>query len=123
MKVHFNNKEISIGSEQELSEYIELIDTTEKVETWFNADSGQSICLLKSGENTLLMYLRFPEDVGFVSGKTNDAKVLIEFTIGNGQVDEYPQSWCIDNEAAYKALAYFYVNSGQKSPHIDWQIV
>jgi len=47
---------------------------------------------------------------------------MVKFTMANGQVDEYPLSWCIERENAYKAIVYFYVNSGGKSPHINWQV-
>jgi hypothetical protein len=66
------------------------------------------------------MYLRFPTDSGFVSDSQSNNSNLVDFIMANGQVDEYPLSWCIDKERAYKVLEYFYVNSGEQSPHIKW---
>ena len=122
MKAHLNDKEIHINSEEELSDYLEKIDSTEHVEAWFFSPEQSSICLLKNGGNTFLMYLRYPEDIGFVSDSQCKESGCIEYTLANGQVDEYPLSWCIDKEWAYMALAYFYVNSGEQSPYINWQV-
>jgi len=121
MKAHLNDKEIEIGSELEFSEYLDQIDSTENVEAWIMSSSESSLCLLKKQDYTFLMYLRFPTDSGFVSDSQSNNSNSVEFIMANGQVDEYPLSWCIDKEWAYKALAYFYVNSGEQSPHIKWQ--
>lgn len=122
MKVHLNNKESEISSELELSDFLDEIDSAENAEAWIMSPKNQSLCLLKSGNNTFLMYLRYPEDEGFVSDSKSEINDTDEFILGNGQADEYPLSWCIDKEWAYKAFAYFYVNEGEQSPHINWQV-
>jgi hypothetical protein len=122
MKVHLNNKENEIRSELELSDFLDKIDSNRNVEAWIMSPNSQSLCLLKSGNNTFLMYLRYPEDEGFVSDSKLEISDTEEFILGNGQVDEFPLSWCIDKEWAYKAFAYFYVNEGEQSPHINWQV-
>lgn len=122
MKAHLNNKEYKLRTEEELSEYLEEVDSTDNVEAWITSQSGSSICLLKAQDRTFLMYLRYLGDVGFVSHSDSDVQESIEFLMANGQADEYPLSWCIEKEWAYKALAYFFVNTGEQSPHINWQV-
>ncbi len=123
MKANLNNIEIEIVSEEDLSEFLDRIDSIDNVEAWITSTSSSSLCLLKSGVNILLMFLENPEDVGVVSASNSQEAEVIEFTMANGQVDEFPLSWCIENEWAYKALAYFFENSGEQSPHIQWQVV
>ena len=52
-------------------------------------------------------------------GNPNQAGVSA-YTLGNGQVDEYPLSWCIDVEQCYKAIAYFFMNEGAKPEWVAW---
>ena len=123
MKATINKKLFEITSENELSQFLDEINLIKEVDSWLFNDSQESLCLMKSKEHIFLMYLRYPEDAGFVSMNSEKSTKVVEFCLSNGQVDEYPLSWCISSESAYKALAYFYVNSGEKSPHITWQIV
>lgn len=78
------------------------------------------MCMLRNGGHAFLMYLRFPGDSGFVSvGDAND-ETLVRYTLSNGQIDEYPQSWCVPVEQCFKALAAFFVNDGQRPEWIAW---
>ena len=122
MKLHLNKIESQIETVEELSEIFEYIDSTDNVEAWIVSTEESSICMLKNVNDVFLMYLRYPGDVGFVSGSQSVESEMTEFLMANGQADEYPLSWCIDKEMAYKALAYFFVNSGDQSPHIAWHV-
>ena len=65
-------------------------------------------------------YLREFGDSGFVSvGEKADGSV--SYTLGNGQVDDYPRSWCIPLEKCYQALAFFFVNDGMRPEWLQWQ--
>ncbi|MCG9599237.1 hypothetical protein L1D15_21340 [Vibrio sp. Isolate25] len=121
MDVTLNSREIRISSESELGVYLEEIDNVCKAEAWMYSESGSSICMLKNDGDMFLMYLEHPEDDGVVSVGKFKGLENIEFELANGQVDEYPKSWCLGSESALKGLAYFYINNGLKSEYIDWQ--
>lgn len=120
MKLLLNKIENQIETLDELSEWFESIDSTENVEAWIVSTEETSLCMLKNVKDVFLMYLRYPGDVGFVSGSQDVESEMTEFLLANGQTDEYPLSWCIDKEMAYKAMVYFFVNAGDQSPHIAW---
>jgi hypothetical protein len=121
MKATLNENTYEINSERDLGAYLDALDSTNYAEAWLNHKKNESICLLKAHNNMFLMYLRYPEDIGFVSKGTAQSQKSLEFRLSNGQVDEYPLSWCIESEWAYKGLAYFYENNGERSPYIEWQ--
>jgi hypothetical protein len=121
MKATLNENSFEINTEQDLAAYLDALSSVEYAEAWLNHDMKESICLLKAESHMFLMYLRYPEDAGFVSKGHAQSKGNIEFRLSNGQADEYPLSWCIESEWAYKGLAYFYENNGEKSPYIEWQ--
>jgi hypothetical protein len=81
-------------------------------ELWLSVVEGPSLCMLRNGDHAFLMYLRFPGDSGFVSGGGADIGAHVQYKLSTGQIDEYPQSWCVPVEQCFKALAYFFVNGG-----------
>lgn len=69
------------------------------------------------------MYLQNEEDSGLISRNpaykgTNDA--TMEFTLSNGQVDEYPLSEVLPSEIVSQALIHFDVTH-QLPDFITWQ--
>jgi hypothetical protein len=49
-----------------------------------------------------------------------EAADMVQYTLSNGQMDEYPRSWCSPLEECYKALAYFFVNDGMRPEWLQW---
>ena len=120
MNAFINNQELHLGSIEDLGLFLERIDTFEQVEVWINLQNGPSICLLKSFNYTFLMYMEPQDQKSLVSHSKSHVQGNINFVLANGQIDTFPLVWCIDKEFAYKGLAYFFVNYGEKSPHINW---
>ena len=123
MKAIVNNNTHNINSTYELSHLLDYIDNLQYAEVWFDHNESPSICLLKSNDNTFLMYLENSDDEGVVTKGSNNFEQSIDYKLTNGQIDQYPQSWCIEKELAYKGLAYFYENEGAKSPYLNWHKV
>jgi len=121
MKASINDNEYVLDTEEKLGVYLDTIDSTDYVEAWMLHEAGESICLLKANKFMFLIYLRYPEDIGFVSKGAVQGNNTIKFKLSNGQVDEHPVRWCIESEQAYKVLAFFYENNGKQSPYIEWQ--
>ena len=92
-------------------------------EIWVNLEDEQAMCALINGEYGWLMYLREGGDSGFTSRNpaykgTNDA--TMEFTLSNGQVDEYPLSEVLPIAIGYPALTFF--EETHKLPDfVTWQ--
>jgi hypothetical protein len=77
--------------------------------------------MLRNGKHAFLMYLRVSGDSGFVSVGSSEQDVPVQYRLSNGQVDEYPNAWCLPVEQCYKALAYFFVNDGQRPEWVAWR--
>ena len=121
MKASINQKEQKVVSIRDLSDFLDEIDQQGFVEAWLYFDTGSSICLLKNREKVFLMYLKDIEDEGTTSIGDEGLSGLSDFRLSNGQIDQYPNAWCIDSEYALKGLAYFHQNEGIKSEYIQWQ--
>lgn len=83
-------------------------------ELWLESPESSSICLLRSGDRALLLYLPAPGEVGFTSRSPEpiaDAREAVEFTLANGQVDRYPAAWTVSAERAREALEEFWRTS------------
>jgi hypothetical protein len=118
--VTFNDQTQSIASVEELGGLLDQFNKTDQFELWLSVENGPSICMLRNGENSWLMYLRFSGDSGFVSQAKESKPGSASYLLSNGQVDEYPLAWCINVEQCYKALAYFFVNEGARPDWVSW---
>ena len=120
VELTFNGRRLEVPSIEGLGAELERIDVEPRFELWISMEDGPSMCMLRNGSNAWLMYLREAGDSGFRSSGDPIRPGLERFWLGNGQVDEYPLSWCIDVERCYKAVAYFFVNDGARPDWIVW---
>lgn len=121
IEVSFNSTQEDVGSIEALDVALTRFDAVAQFELWLSCvPAGPSICMLRNGEHAFLMYLRSPDDSGFVSAGSLLAERQIEYTLSNGQVDAYPDSWCVPLELCYRALAYFFVNEGRRPEWVTW---
>ena len=120
-KIYFNGSELNVTTIEEFGEYLNSFDGQDIFELWLYAGSDASICMLRNGRHAFLMHMQASGDSGIVSCGEQYAEGAVKYTLSNGQVDEYPISWCIDIEQCYKALAYFFVNDGLIPEWIVWQ--
>jgi hypothetical protein len=120
--ISFNGTNEPVGSIEDLSVALERYADHAAFELWLAIIDGASICMLRSAEHSFLMHLRFPDDSGLVSGGPSSAEAAaqIQYTLSNGQVDEYPQSWCIPVGRCFDALRYFFANKGQVPSWVSW---
>ena len=118
--VTFNGKQQEVSSIEQFGVALDRFDQVGEFEVWLSASQGQAICMLRNGSNAWLMYLRHDGDTGFTSNAETSRTGVASYTLSNGQVDEYPLSWCIEVEQCYKALAYFFANEGGKPEWVPW---
>jgi len=116
----FNGRAEDIGSIEALGLAIDRYDDHAEFELWLSVLEGPSLCMLRNGDHAFLMYMRFPGDSGFVSRGGADVGAHVQYKLSTGQIDEYPQSWCVPVEQCFKALAYFFVNGGQRPAWVAW---
>jgi hypothetical protein len=118
--ISFNGVDEDIRSVEALGAALDRFDMQEKFELWASEEEGPSLCMLSNGEHAFLMYLRFHGDSGFISVGEAAAERTVEYQLSNGQIDEYPASWCVPIEQCYKAVAYFFVNEGRRPDWLAW---
>jgi hypothetical protein len=119
MKVTFNGADETVCSIGELA--LDRFNSATQFKLWISVQNGSSICMLRDADHAWLMYLSFSGDSGFVTRGDQNKRGNCNYQLANGQVDEYPLSWCIDLERCYKAIAYFFVNDGARYDFIEWQ--
>jgi hypothetical protein len=120
MKIRFNGEDQPIASIENLSRALDRFDVEPLFELSIETDDGPSMIMLRNADHAWLMYLRFHGDSGFVTKGDQSRHGASTYRLSNGQVDEYPLSWCIGLEQCYKAIAYFFVNDGARYDLIDW---
>ena len=118
--ITFNGADEEIRTIESLGLALDRFDNQPKFELWVSENEGPSLCMLRNGEHAFLMYLRFSGDSGFVSNGEASAVGVVKYQLSNGQLDEYPASWSIPKEQCYKAVAYFFVNEGQRPEWLAW---
>lgn len=120
IEVALNGRSLEAASPEQPGVDFALVDAVPLFELWVSVPDGPSLCMLRNGQSAWLMYLREPGDSGFRSCGEPGRPGVGNFVLGNGQVDEYPLSWCIDVAQCYKAIAYFCANGGAKPEWITW---
>ena len=81
---------------------------------------GPILSMLRNGDAAWLMYLHEPGDSGLRSSGDASRSGTAQFTLDNGQVDEYPLAWCLDVDQALRVVSYFCVNDGERPDWVDW---
>jgi hypothetical protein len=120
IELRLNDRELDVTTVEKLGAALDVVDAEEAFELRASAPTGPAILMLRNGSSAWLMYLREPGDSGFRSSGNESRRGVAAYRLSNGQVDEYPLSWCIDVEQCYKAIAYFCVNGGEKAEWVDW---
>jgi hypothetical protein len=86
------------------------------------ASDGSSLSAFFVGEHAWLMYLRHFGDSGFSSRNPEycgDPEAVFEFTLDNGQVDEFEASWFYPRAKVEGTLRWFCEHQRQP-PDITW---
>lgn len=98
------------------------LDAQESNQVLIERESGESLFAQVLDGQAWLMYLMYDDDAGFTTRNPTYAgpdEATIAFTLPNGQTDEYPASWWLPDQIAFRALEYFYVHGGM-APWLTW---
>src|SRR5215475_7936569 len=104
MQIRFNGEDQPIASIEELGLALDRFDLTPLFELWIATGEGPSMLMLRNADHAWLMYLRYEGDSGFVTQGDQTRSGFCKYELSNGQIDEYPLSWCIELEQCYKAI-------------------
>jgi hypothetical protein len=125
VSIKFNGESVPVSNLKELALSLDRFDQEPLFELWAETPNqtvgGPSMSMLRNGSSAWLMYLRFNGDAGYVSLGDVARPGNMSYRLGNGQVDKYPLSWCIDLEECYRAITYFFANVGARPDWIAWR--
>ena len=86
-----------------------------------DAEQGPALCLLRNGGNAWLMYLSGQDDLSFHSLGDEEETGDCSYLLSNGQVDVYPEAWCVDVEQCQQAFIAFFKTGGARPAGIAWE--
>jgi hypothetical protein len=120
-QITFNGDTEDIESIESLGQALDRFDQCQQFELVCSVPSGPSLFMLRNGDLAWLMYLSRQGAAGSHSQGDPNNEGSAPFRLSNGQVDEYPVSWCIELEQCYKAVSYFFVNGGEIPSWVQWR--
>ena len=86
-----------------------------------DAEQGPALCMLRNGGNAWLMYLSGQDDLSYHSLGDEEAQGDCSYLLSNGQVDEYPEAWCVDVAGCEQAFVAFFKTGGARPDAIAWE--
>ncbi|MGK5061445.1 Imm1 family immunity protein [Janthinobacterium sp. LB3P112] len=86
-----------------------------------DAERGPALCMLRNGGNAWLMYLSGQDELSFHSLGDEEADGVCSYLLSNGQVDEYPEAWCVEVEQCQRAFVAFFRTRGARPANIAWE--
>ena len=86
-----------------------------------DAEQGPALCLLRNGGNAWLMYLSGQDDLSFHSLGDEEETGECSYLLSNGQVDVYPEAWCVEVGQCERAFLAFFRTGGARPASIAWE--
>ncbi|KAB8053221.1 hypothetical protein GCN78_06650 [Janthinobacterium rivuli] len=86
-----------------------------------DAEQGPALCMLRNGGNAWLMYLSGQDDLSFHSLGDEEEAGECSYLLANGQVDVYPESWCVEVDLCERAFLAFFRTDGARPAAIAWE--
>ena len=86
-----------------------------------DAEQGPALCLLRNGGNAWLMYLSGQDDLSFHSLGDEEEPGECSYLLSNGQVDVYPEAWCVEVGQCERAFLAFFRTGGARPAAIAWE--
>ena len=116
-----NGRNIAIASLDELRAVLSRTDGRTIQEFWLSHRDGPRICLLRNLGEAFILFQSSDDDPGMVALASDADRFRgpVQFTLQNGQRDEYPAQWIIDADQAFAAIEYFFATTAQ-TPALEW---
>ena len=117
-----NAHETSIDAASELRQLLGDFAGERYKEIWLAKGLEPSLCALLNGNRGWLTYMRTAEN-GLRSMDSNfpgDHGSVLQYRLSNGQIDEYPASWALEESVILSALEYF-LDRAEPAPFVTWR--
>lgn len=120
--VKINGEKVVAAGVEDLRRHFESLRLTRFSEVWIAFEDGPHLCVLVNDDKAWLMHLRDAADSGYHSYDpeyAGDEDAVLEFRLGNGQVDEYLASWTMPTDEALRAAEHTFLHR-ERAPWINW---
>lgn len=121
-----NNLEFDVSTLEQLRSYLARVPKERMRELWLDRDDpelGPALCMHIHGDRAWLLYIPDKDQPYTYSSRdpayTGPKHAVIEYTMPNGQVDEFSASWAIPREEALQAFEYYFEHQ-TLAPWITW---
>ena len=125
MALNLHGEARAVDSILALEQMLQEARTLAQCELWLtlatDAEQGSALCMLRNGGNAWLMYLSGQDDLSFHSLGDEEADGVCSYLLANGQVDVYPEAWCVDVEQCQRAFVAFFKTGGARPDAIAWE--
>jgi len=125
MQLNLHGQEHGIASTGELEQLLAQAGSLAQCELWLTMpntpEEGPALCMLRNGANAWLMYLSPQDDASCHSLGDDEEPDECSYLLANGQVDFYPQAWCISVALCHQAMREFFTFGGRRPEAVAWQ--
>lgn len=125
MMFNLHGEAHAVASLAQLEQLLAHAHTLAQCELWLTMASepeqGAALCLLRNGGNAWLMYVSPDDDASAHSLGDDEEEGDCSYLMANGQVDLYPDAWCIDLALCHQAMREFFSGKGKRPAGIAWQ--
>ena len=125
MALNLHGEARAVDSIVALEQMLQEARTLAQCELWLtratDAEQGPALCMLRNGGNAWLMYLSGQDDLSLHSLGDEEAEGTCSYLLSNGQVDEYPEAWCVEVEQCQRALLAYFRTGGARPAGVAWE--
>ncbi len=125
MELHLHGEPRVIDSIPALEQALLEARALAQCELWLtmaeDAEQGPALCLLRNGGNAWLMYLSGQDDLSFHTLGDEEETGECSYLLANGQVDVYPEAWCVEVDQCERAFAAFFRTGGARPAGVAWE--
>jgi hypothetical protein len=115
------HEEYTGDSLEQLSQHLEIVQRQPYIQVWIDKDDGRSFGAFFN--RTVALVAWFNDD-GHSAQTFNPAcdiqDEVQEIYLENGQLDEYPECYCIAKQEGIRSLFHFY-EQGKRPDWLNWQ--
>ncbi|KAB8058720.1 hypothetical protein GCN74_14765 [Janthinobacterium sp. FT14W] len=125
MELNLHGEARALDSIVALEQALQEARALAQCELWLtqatDAEQGPALCMLRNGGNAWLMYLSGQDDLSYHSLGDEEAEGACSYLLANGQVDAYPEAWCVDVNLCERAIVAFFRTGGAQPAVIAWE--
>lgn len=125
MEFNLHGEAHAVATLAQLQTLLARSNTLAQCELWLtmaaDTDQGPALCMLRNGDNAWLMYVSPQDEASYHSLGDEEAAGECSYLLANGQVDFYPEAWCIAARLCEQAMTAFFRHGGARPAAVAWQ--